>query len=130
VGDIYRAAQGHTGERRLKKPAPKTRSKRKPADEADETTEDESECEEENDWEKIKSRFRIYFPSRQTVRLSHGGPENGGTVCFQRKWWEDESFPKRLVRDCTSVRSGLLMHSKVSGTPFISILCNGGPDGI
>ncbi|KAI1816235.1 phospholipase D/nuclease [Poronia punctata] len=58
-------------------------------------------------------RFRIYFPSRETVSKSRGGKRAGGTVCLQRKWWESPTFPRELIYDCRSVRPGLLMHSKL-----------------
>ncbi|TGJ87371.1 hypothetical protein E0Z10_g1363 [Xylaria hypoxylon] len=49
--------------------------------------------------------FRIYFPSHETVSRSRGG-KNG-------KWWDSPTFPRELVHDCKSVRSGLLMHTKI-----------------
>ena len=61
----------------------------------------------------IKTRFRIYFPTHETVASSTGGPNCGGTICFQSKWYNGESFPRDLLRDCKSVRLGMLMHNKV-----------------
>ncbi|KAI8958076.1 phospholipase D/nuclease [Daldinia sp. FL1419] len=61
----------------------------------------------------LKDKFRIYFPSRQTVLKSRGGRGAAGTICTQSKWWDSESFPRELIRDCKSVRSGLLIHSKL-----------------
>ena len=63
--------------------------------------------------EQVAAGFRIYFPSLQTVRASTGGPQNGGTICLQWKWWNSSSFPRDLLRDCRSQREGLLMHNKV-----------------
>ncbi|KAI0389236.1 tyrosyl-DNA phosphodiesterase-domain-containing protein [Xylariaceae sp. FL0594] len=57
--------------------------------------------------------FRVYFPSNDTVEKSRGGVNAGGTICVKRKWWEASSFPRELIHDCKSVRSGLLMHSKM-----------------
>ncbi|KAL8788980.1 MAG: hypothetical protein Q9213_001389 [Squamulea squamosa] len=57
--------------------------------------------------------FRIYFPSSETVRASTGGPNNGGTICFQSKWWYSPTFPRHLLRDCKSQRKGMLMHNKI-----------------
>ncbi|KAL8932407.1 MAG: hypothetical protein Q9216_006849 [Gyalolechia sp. 2 TL-2023] len=62
---------------------------------------------------QVKERFRIYFPSEETVKASKGGPESGGTICFQRKWWQSDTFPKELLRDCKSQRAGMLMHNKI-----------------
>ncbi|KAI5859333.1 phospholipase D/nuclease [Durotheca rogersii] len=53
----------------------------------------------------LESRFRIYFPSRDTVVRSRLG-ENS-------KWWDAATFPRALVRDCQSTRPGLLMHNKL-----------------
>ena len=63
---------------------------------------------------KWKQNFRFYFPSDDTVRGSRGGPRNGGTICFQPRWWNGPKFPRDLMRDCQSQREGLLMHNKVS----------------
>lgn len=64
-----------------------------------------------SDW---KDNFRVYFPSRATVLCSKAGPSGAGTICFSRKWWANPKFPKSNLRDCVSVREGLLMHNKVS----------------
>ncbi|KAJ8130215.1 hypothetical protein O1611_g3414 [Lasiodiplodia mahajangana] len=59
------------------------------------------------------SSFRIYFPSHETVTGSRGGQNSGGTICLQSKWWDSPTFPRELVHDCKSVRTGLLMHTKL-----------------
>ncbi|KAI2923434.1 hypothetical protein CBS147320_7141 [Aspergillus niger] len=58
-------------------------------------------------------RFRLYFPSQNTVATSKGGPRCAGTVCFQSKWYNGENFPRHILRDCESQRKGLLMHNKI-----------------
>ncbi|KAI1328497.1 tyrosyl-DNA phosphodiesterase-domain-containing protein [Xylariaceae sp. FL0255] len=63
--------------------------------------------------DSLAGRFRIYFPSRDTVNQSRGGRDAGGTICVQRKWWDSATFPRQMIRDCKSVRPGLLMHSKI-----------------
>jgi hypothetical protein len=63
-----------------------------------------------NGW---KAKFRFFFPSDATVQRSKGGPRNAGTICFSAKWWQGEKFPKSNMRDCISIREGLLMHNKV-----------------
>ena len=60
----------------------------------------------------IKKSFRIFFPSRGTVVRSKGGPACGGVICFSSKWYTAPSFPREVLRDCKSVRQGLLMHNK------------------
>lgn len=61
-----------------------------------------------------KDRVRVYFPSYDTVVRSRGGPNAGGTISFQSKWFDNGKFPKDVLRDCVSVREGLVMHNKVS----------------
>ena len=61
-------------------------------------------------WEK---HFRCYFPSENTVKASKAGPAGAGTVCFQEDWWHKASFPRDIMRDCISVRPGMLMHNKI-----------------
>ncbi|KAF8472513.1 tyrosyl-DNA phosphodiesterase-domain-containing protein [Kalaharituber pfeilii] len=67
----------------------------------------------ETPWEYIRDRFRIFFPSYDTVKNSRGKLNAGGTVCFQSKWWDASTFPKEVMRDCISTRTGLLMHNKL-----------------
>jgi hypothetical protein len=61
----------------------------------------------------VKRNLKLYFPSRDTVFASKGGPQNAGTICFQSKWYDAETFPKTLLYDYQSARIGLLMHTKV-----------------
>ncbi|KAJ0425349.1 phospholipase D/nuclease [Aspergillus carlsbadensis] len=60
-----------------------------------------------------KDRMRIYFPSQETVLRSKGGPNSAGTICFQSKWFESGKFPIQALRDCRSVREGMVMHNKI-----------------
>ena len=64
--------------------------------------------------QEIENNFRLYFPSRDTVLNSKGGVECGGPICFSSRWYNAPSFPQKVLRDCKSVREGLLMHNKVS----------------
>ncbi|KAJ5203938.1 tyrosyl-DNA phosphodiesterase-domain-containing protein [Penicillium cinerascens] len=60
-----------------------------------------------------KKRLRVYFPSDLTVRAAHSHPEEtAGTICFQKKWYNDNHFPRDILRDCESER-GVLMHNKL-----------------
>ena len=64
--------------------------------------------------EAWRANFRFFFHSRQAVAESIGGPDSAGTICFQRRWWADKAkFPRASMRECVSVRKGVLMHSKV-----------------
>ncbi|RAH63398.1 tyrosyl-DNA phosphodiesterase [Aspergillus piperis CBS 112811] len=60
-----------------------------------------------------KDRFRLYFPSQNTIATSKGGPRCAGTICFQSRWYNGENFPRHILRDCESQRKGLLMHNKI-----------------
>ncbi|KAL2855450.1 tyrosyl-DNA phosphodiesterase-domain-containing protein [Aspergillus pseudoustus] len=60
-----------------------------------------------------KDRMRIYFPSQETVLRSKGGPNSAGTICFQSKWFSNGKFPVHALRDCRSVREGMVMHNKI-----------------
>ncbi|KAJ4542180.1 hypothetical protein HRR83_004189 [Exophiala dermatitidis] len=68
-----------------------------------------------DDW---KENMRVYYPSDETVRRSRGGPRNAGTICFNMKWWHNGRFPQSIMRDCVSVREGLLMHNKIMFVRF------------
>ncbi|KAL0931608.1 tyrosyl-dna phosphodiesterase domain-containing protein [Colletotrichum truncatum] len=60
----------------------------------------------------LQRYFRIYFPTEKTVLRSRGGKSAAGTICIQEKWWKSSTFPRELLRDCESARTGLLLHSK------------------
>ncbi|KIM95009.1 hypothetical protein OIDMADRAFT_134826 [Oidiodendron maius Zn] len=61
----------------------------------------------------LKDCFRIYFPTRETVANSKGGLSGAGTICFQSKWYDLDTFPKHLMRECQSRRRAVLMHNKM-----------------
>ena len=61
--------------------------------------------------DEVCESFRIYFPTQNTVKSSTAG--YAGTICFQSKWYNSPTFPRQALRDCKSVRTGLLMHNKV-----------------
>ncbi|CAG8499616.1 2853_t:CDS:10, partial [Ambispora leptoticha] len=54
----------------------------------------------------------IVFPTESTIRESTYGPAGASTICFSRKHYNRDTFPKSLLRDCISERSGTLMHTK------------------
>lgn len=63
---------------------------------------------------QFRSMLHIYFPSADTVRSSHGGPGSGGTICFQKHWWEANELIQDCLLDLVNKRdTGTLMHSKV-----------------
>ncbi|RDL35212.1 uncharacterized protein BP5553_07143 [Venustampulla echinocandica] len=63
--------------------------------------------------EDLKQNCRVYFPVRETVASSRGGVRSAGTICFNAKWYNSDEFPRSLMRDCKSLREGMLMHSKM-----------------
>ncbi|PVH85495.1 phospholipase D/nuclease [Cadophora sp. DSE1049] len=81
---------------------------------AGKSTRNKGMCETERKLsDALKDRFRIYFPTAETVANSRGGIGCGGTICLQAKWYDSTTFPRHLMRDCQSLRPGLLMHSKM-----------------
>lgn len=59
----------------------------------------------------IRDKVRLYFPTHETVTSSTAG--GAGTICINRKWFEDMTFPRRCFRDYISTRPGLLSHNKI-----------------
>ncbi|KAL9131998.1 MAG: hypothetical protein Q9217_000208 [Psora testacea] len=59
----------------------------------------------------IEKAFRIYFPTHETVTASVAG--YAGTICIQPKYYDNPKFPQQLMRDCKSIRDGVLMHNKL-----------------
>ncbi|MCJ1312781.1 hypothetical protein MMC25_006457 [Agyrium rufum] len=63
--------------------------------------------------ESVDERISVFFPSQDTVARSKGGPQCAGPICFSSKWWNAPTFPRKILRDCISIRRGLLMHNKI-----------------
>ncbi|KAL9100984.1 MAG: hypothetical protein Q9163_003706 [Psora crenata] len=68
-------------------------------------------CSLEEYYQSVRRGFHIYFPTRETVTASTAG--YAGTICIQSKYYENPKFPRLLMRDCQSVRRGVLMHNKM-----------------
>lgn len=74
----------------------------------------------------VLDHIRIYFPTRDTVVKSTGGPACGGVINLNRQFYESKTFPKQCMRDYKSTRQGVLSHNKLllargrktDGTPF------------
>ncbi|KAK5954080.1 hypothetical protein OHC33_004651 [Knufia fluminis] len=101
IRQLYQAACGHLDPTSI---ASSTARKRgKPAPNTDTTLDS-----------LIKQNLRIYFPTSETVAKSKGGPNQAGTICFQKKWWETNESIRDVLCDCVGVRDdGILMHSKI-----------------
>ena len=59
----------------------------------------------------LRQSFQIYYPTHDTVKDSTA--RSAGTICFQSRWYNSPTFPREILRDCKSVRPGMLMHNKV-----------------
>ncbi|KAF8947423.1 hypothetical protein BGZ46_005588, partial [Entomortierella lignicola] len=59
--------------------------------------------------------IKVVFPTEKHVQQSRLGELGAGTVCFQSHYWEDLTFPKRVMHDfeCVGNLHGSLMHSKI-----------------
>jgi hypothetical protein len=64
-----------------------------------------------SDDHSIRDKVRLYFPTHETAISSKSG--GTGTICINRKWFEDMTFPRRCFRDYISTRPGLLSHNKI-----------------
>ncbi|KAG0217284.1 hypothetical protein BGX31_000292, partial [Mortierella sp. GBA43] len=58
--------------------------------------------------------IKAVFPTRHHVQTSRLGELGARTICFQDQYWDDHSFPKRIMHDfeCAGSLEGSLMHSK------------------
>ncbi|PUU73659.1 tyrosyl-DNA phosphodiesterase-domain-containing protein [Tuber borchii] len=116
ISNMYRAALGDNGLKELQRCLSTKGAKKKSVLVVDdEITDDDSgtEFDDETNQERIMNHVRIYFPSYETVRLSKKGFSSGGTICFNSSWWDSPNFPRSVMRDCVSIRDGLLMHNKM-----------------
>ncbi|RPB18537.1 phospholipase D/nuclease [Terfezia boudieri ATCC MYA-4762] len=117
--NMYRAVMGDNGLKELqsrgKKPAQSNRlTFTARASHPSSSKDDNEPANVELTWESdISDKFNVYFPTHDTVAQSKGGTGAGGTVCFQRKWWDAPTFPKEVMRDCVSTRAKVLMHNKL-----------------
>ncbi|KAI7151476.1 phospholipase D/nuclease [Hortaea werneckii] len=59
----------------------------------------------------LRKNFRIYFPTHETVTSSSAGA--AGTICLNRKYFENLGFPRECFRDSISSRQGVLSHNKI-----------------
>ncbi|KAL4872052.1 hypothetical protein BDV12DRAFT_162942 [Aspergillus spectabilis] len=103
---IYLAAQGDSGLTELTLRTAKSLPTKSPDNPAKLITASTAE-----EWKE--NRFRVYFPSQGSVLGSKGGSKAAGTICFQKRWFENGKFPRGVLRDCVSGREGLVMHNKI-----------------
>ena len=115
---LYLAAQGDDGlkEYLWRNPPVASRGRKTPQDSSQAT-----QVSREQLRSYLRQDFQIYFPTHETVKKSTAG--SAGTICFQSKWYNSPTFPRESLRDCQSVRSGMLMHNKVRyESQFISFV--------
>ncbi|KAF9180671.1 hypothetical protein BGZ50_006059 [Haplosporangium sp. Z 11] len=60
-------------------------------------------------------QIKVVFPTEKHVQNSRLGELGAGTVCFQEAYWEEATFPRRVMHDfeCVGANRGSLMHSKI-----------------
>ena len=106
---LYLGAQGDNGlkEYNWRNPAVASRKKMTPQEDSQVT-----QTLRERLWSHLRLDFQVYFPTQETVRNSTAG--SAGTICFNSKWYNAHNFPREVLRDCQSVRPGMLMHNKVA----------------
>ncbi|KAL6719708.1 hypothetical protein ACLMJK_001629 [Lecanora helva] len=105
---LYLAAQGDDGTKEYywRNPHPSKSKSRKPKTDMKQVEDSQQRTKDE-----VLNNFRIYFPTHDTVKASTAG--YAGTICFQPKWYNSPTFPRQVMRDCRSIRTGLLMHNKI-----------------
>ena len=105
---LYLAAQGDDGLTEYNWRNPPVVSRKSNAVKVDSSMDDSFR-------EKLRSHlrrnFQVYYPTHDTVKRSTA--RSAGTICFQSKWYNSPTFPRQILRDCKSVRPGMLMHNKV-----------------
>lgn len=113
---LYLGAQGDNGleEYNWRNPAVVYRKRKTPQDESE-----ARQISRERLRSHLRQDIRVYFPTDETVRNSTAG--SAGTICFQSKWFNSPTFPREILRDCKSVRPGMLMHNKVGTNPLLHL---------
>lgn len=105
---LYLAAQGDDGLTECNWRNPLVVSKKKKTAQVDSNMDDSLR---ENLRSHLRRNFQLYYPTHDTVKRSTA--RSAGTICFQSKWYNSPTFPRQVLRDCKSVRPGMLMHNKV-----------------
>lgn len=105
---IYLAAQGDDGSTEYNWRYPPVVSRKKKTLQEDPQTKDDLRDRLRS---HLRGNFQVYYPTHDTVKESTA--RSAGTICFQSKWYNSPNFPREILRDCKSVRPGMLMHNKV-----------------
>ena len=113
---LYLSAQGDNGLKEYRWRNPPVVSKKKKVPQQDSQPVDNSR---ERLLSHLRDRFSVYFPTHNTVKSSLAG--SAGTICFRSNWYNSPSFPREVLRDCKSVRPGMLMHNKVQSNAVLFI---------
>ena len=132
---LYLSAQGDNGLKEYRWRNPPVMSKRKKKVPQEDSQEDSQPIENSRErlLSHLRDRFQVYFPTHETVKSSLAG--SAGTICFRSNWYNSPNFPREILRDCKSVRAGMLMHNKVQHNhpslhfmPALIIIDNVRPD--
>ncbi|KAK7622239.1 tyrosyl-DNA phosphodiesterase-domain-containing protein [Phyllosticta citricarpa] len=62
---------------------------------------------------ELSSKFRVYFPTQDSIESSRGGPNAAGTITLAKKFYDAPTFPKEVMHDHKSTREGVLSHNKM-----------------
>ncbi|KAG0015468.1 hypothetical protein BGZ80_009840 [Entomortierella chlamydospora] len=59
---------------------------------------------------------KVVFPTENHVLNSRLGEFGAGTICFRTEYWDDPTFPRKVLHDfeCVGILKGSLMHSKIA----------------
>ncbi|UPX17326.1 uncharacterized protein EKO05_0007690 [Ascochyta rabiei] len=61
----------------------------------------------------IQQKMRIYYPTKETIQASIGGPDCAGIVSLKKEHYNLPTFPAACLRDYTSTRTGMISHNKL-----------------
>jgi hypothetical protein len=61
----------------------------------------------------IRQKFRIFYPTEDTIKSSIGGPNSAGVISLGQAHFSSPTFPAECLRDYTSTRKGVLSHNKL-----------------
>lgn len=74
----------------------------------------------------LHQKFRIYYPTEDTIKSSIGGPDCAGVISLRKAHHSSPTFPADCLRDYVSTRKGMISHNKllfargrhIDGKPF------------
>jgi hypothetical protein len=64
-------------------------------------------------WKPAQENFRIYYPTKDSINSSIGGPDCAGVISLRKTHHDSPAFPLGCLRDYVSTRKGMLSHNKL-----------------